>query len=97
MPCESDYFLLVKTVSGPDIEAVAALHVQSGLRTVCAGGDPGLDERSELNLRAGRRQTSLARMPRPPNESVRCNVFVDFRETAPAVARAILQLQTDFT
>ena len=59
-------------------------------------GDPGLDERSDLSLRAGCRQTSFARVPRPSNERVLCHVFLDFRETASAVARAILELQTDF-
>ncbi len=62
---------------------------------MCTGGDPGLDECSELDLRAGCRRTSLARVPRPPDERVRCHMFVDFREREPAISLAILQLQTD--
>ena|ERR1700704_6723516 len=61
-----------------------------------AGGDPGLDESSELGLRAGYGQTTLARVPPPPDERVRCHVLVELRETAPAVSRDILHLQADF-
>src|SRR5260370_26976902 len=59
------------------------------------GGNPGLDEGSELRLRARSGRTPLAWVPRPPDERVRGHVLVELRETAPAVASAILQFQAD--
>jgi len=63
---------------------------------MCTGGDPGLYQCSKLSLRTRCGQTSLARMPCPPDQSVRGHVLADFRETASAVSRAILQLHADF-